>query len=217
MRRLAPVARALTIGLFFGSISCFARSAAANDPLDTSYGRVDGDMSVVMGAGVTLAPRLPRPSLDLRLRYLDTLGLFTTYEEGFGADTAPDRVLAGGIELRPLFLGRWLQGYEWGSPRPDLLLDSVGLELGAFFAQPRDHGFGSKKGIEAGLGLEIPLMERAKGVWIGLHGGARWSDDLFEGQAIASPADRSLYLAITFSWHVYVGAHAVDIGDVRIE
>ncbi len=191
--------------------------AYASDPLDTSYGRVDGDVSLVFGLGATIAPRAPRPAADFRLRYLDTLGAFATYEESFGIDTEPRRLLAFGAELRPLFLGRWLQGYELGSARADLLLDSLGLEIGAFFAQPKDRTFGDVRGLQAGIGVEVPLMERAEGPWVGFHGGARWSDDVFEGAPVGSPADRSLYLTITLSWHVYVGAHVVDVGDKRTE
>ncbi|MGH7282342.1 MAG: hypothetical protein ACRELY_12505 [Polyangiaceae bacterium] len=208
---------ALAICVFFGCISCWATTSAASDPLDTSYGRVDGDVSLVMGAGVTLAPRTPRPSVDLRLRYIETLGVFWDYEESFGITNDPSRVMSLGMELRPLFLARWLQGYEFESARPDLLLDSVGLELGAYFAQPDGRGFGARQGLQAGLGVELPLMTRAKGIWIGLHGGARWSDAVFEGADVQSPSDRSLFLSITLSWHVYFGTHVVDAGDVRIE
>src|SRR5512135_3248289 len=93
--------RHLTICLFFGWISCWSATSLASDPLDTSYGRVDGDVSLVMGAGVTLAPRVPRPSIDLRLRYIETLGVFWNYEESFGISNDPSRVMALGMELRP--------------------------------------------------------------------------------------------------------------------
>ena len=217
MRRFARFSGLSSLAAF-AAVSALSTSASASNPLDTSYGRVDGDVSLVFGLGATLAPQAPRPAADFRIRYIDTLGAFATYEESFGIDTDPRRVLAFGAELRPLFLGRWLQGYEFDSPRLDLLLDSLGFEIGAFFAQPQHAGsFGDTRGLQAGLGLEVPLMERAKGIWLGFHGGARWSDETFEGGPIGSPNDRSLYLTITLSWHVYLGAHVVDIGDTRIE
>ena len=79
------------------------------------------------------------------MRYLETAGLFLTYEDGaiFGNAAEPVRVLAGGLELRPLFLGRWLTGRELGNARLDLALDSLGLELGGFFAQPQAGSFGA--------------------------------------------------------------------------
>ena len=192
----------------FGSIS-----ARAEDAGDTAYGRVDGDLSVVVGVGATLAPRAPRPSAELRLRYLDTIGVFCTYEDSLGIDTDPRRVLTGGLEVRPLFVARWLQGHELGMDRLDLLIDSFGLELGAFFPQPAGGQFQSTPGLQAGLGLEFPILAQANGPWIGFHGGGRWSNDVFDGADVVTPNDRSLYLAITLQWHAFFGAHVVDFGD----
>src|ERR1019366_4742582 len=91
MRRIVSRALAASalVTAFFGSIS-----ARAEDPGDTAYGRVDGDLSVVVGVGATLAPRAPRPSAELRLRYIDTIGVFCTYEDALGIDTDPRRVFA---------------------------------------------------------------------------------------------------------------------------
>ncbi len=195
---------------FFGSIS-----ARAEDPVDSAYGRVDGDLSLVVGLGATLAPRAPRPSGELRLRYLDTIGVFCTYEDSFGIDTDPRRVLAGGLEIRPLFGGRWLQGEELGIDRLDLLIDSFGLELGGFFPQPAGGKFQSTPGLQAGLGLEIPIFRKANGPWIGLHGGGRWSNDALGGGPTETPTDRSAFLSITLQWHAFFGAHVVDYADAR--
>src|SRR5215470_4548251 len=67
---------------------------------DTTYGRIDGDLSVVAGVGVAVGPRSPRAAADLRFRYIETAGIFATYEDGkaFGDSADPVRVLAGGIE-----------------------------------------------------------------------------------------------------------------------
>jgi hypothetical protein len=198
------------ITAFFGSIS-----ARADDPVDGSYGRVDGDLSVVFGLGATIAPRAPRPSAELRLRYLDSVGVFCTYEDSFGISTDPRRVLTGGIEIRPLFVGRWLQGYEFGIDRLDLFIDSLGLELGAYFPQPSQGPFQSPPGLQAGLGLELPIFRNANGPWIGLHGGGRWSNDALGGGKTETPTDRSAFLSITLQWHAFFGAHAVDYGDTN--
>ena len=97
--------------------------------------------------------------------------------------------------------------------RLDLFIDSFGLELGAFFRQPAGGRFQSMPGLQAGLGVELPMFREANGPWIGLHGGGRWSNDVFNGGDIATPNDRSLYLAITIQWHAFFGAHVVDLGD----
>jgi hypothetical protein len=179
---------------------------------DTTYGRIDGDLGVVAGVGITVGPDAPRGSAELRVRYLETAGLFFTYEDGslFGSGAEPVRVLAGGLELRPLFLGRWLTGREIGNARVDLALDSLGFELGGFFAQPQGETFGQRPGFQAGLGLELPLLERASGPWIGLHGGIRFSDEALGGGPTSDPADRAFFLSISLQWHQIVGAHAVD-------
>ena len=182
---------------------------------DATYGRIDGDLAVVAGAGITVGPRSPRGTIDLRMRYLDTAGIFATYEDGklFGDGAEPVRVLAAGIELRPLFLGRWLQDLEFRSARADLILDSIGLEIGGFFAQPIGGSLGSRPGLQLGLGLEIPVLAHASGPWIGLHGGVRWADSALGGDAIVTPADRAMFLSITVSWHQFFGAHVVDLRD----
>ncbi len=186
---------------------------------DTSYGRIDGDLSASLGLGMTIAPRAPRLQADVRFRYIDTIGVYGTYEEGnvLGLHSEPRRVLATGLELRPLFVARWLQGKEWGVPRLDLAVDSFGLELGAFFAQPVGSSFGTRPGLQAGLGFEVPIFARASGPWIGFHGGARWSDAALGGQPLDGPSDRSLFLSISVAYHVFFGGHVVDVGDVAAQ
>jgi hypothetical protein len=182
---------------------------------DASHGRIDGDMSVVVGLGATVAPRGARAATDLRFRYLDTAGVFATYEDApiFGSPSDPKRVIAFGIELRPLFLARWLTNHETGSPRVDLALDSIGLELGPYFSQPVGASFGAKPGLQVGLGVELPVLPHATGPWIGLHGGIRWSDAALSGEVLDGPADRAAFLSITVAWHQFFGAHVVDVGD----
>ncbi|MDB4938846.1 MAG: hypothetical protein JWP87_5818 [Labilithrix sp.] len=194
---------------------CAATAARAADDGDTSHGRIDGDISASVAVGATFGPSAPRAAADLRLRYLWTAGIFATYEDGplFGTSSDPRRALATGIELRPIFLARWLQGLESGNAYLDLTLDSLGLELGAVFAQPQGRSFGSRPGLQAGIGLQIPVLPRATGPIIGLHGGARWSDSALAGRVIEGPSDRALYLLVTIGWQQVFGAHVVDLGD----
>jgi hypothetical protein len=182
---------------------------------DASYGRIDGDMSVVAGAGVTLAPRGVRGTADLRLRYLDTIGVWGSYEDAavFSSGSDPKRLVAFGLELRPLFLARWLKGRELGWDRVDLAIDSLGVEIGPYFSQPVGGSFGDRPGLQLGGGLELPLLRGASGPWIGVHGGVRWSDAAIGGAALRGPADRAAFLSVTLAWHQFFGAHAVDVGD----
>ena len=195
-----------------------ARAADRTDQgNDGSHGRFDGDLAIAGSAGMTVGPRGPRASGDLRFRYLSTAGLFGTYEDGplVGSDAEPRRALAVGLELRPLFLARWATGRELGMPRLDLLIDSLALELGAVFAQPEGARFGARPGLQAGLGLELPFFATASGPFLGLHGGVRWSDAALSGGPLDGPSDRALYLTIAVGWQQLFGGHVVDMGDRR--
>jgi hypothetical protein len=184
---------------------------------DASDGRFDGDIGVVGGVGATFGPRAPRAALDARIRYLSTAGLFVTYEDGplLGGSAEPARAIAFGLELRPLFLARWGTGREFGVPRLDLALDSLGLELGAVFAQPAGARFGGRAGLEAGLGFELPILPRANGPLVGIHAGARWSETALSGGPLDGPADRALYLAVLVGWQALFGSPVIDFDDRR--
>jgi hypothetical protein len=195
------------------SILAFWGGDAGAEDLNPPYGRIDGDVSVVVGAGAVVAPRGPRLEGEVRLRYLDSAGVFAAYEDGLGGSAEPVRLLVSGLELRPLFLLRWLRGMELRRARLDLALDSIGIELGAVLMQPADGDFGSRAGLEVGLGFELPVFADATGPWVGVRGGLRWSNEALANGAAESADERSAYLAITLAWHQLVMAHVVDAGD----
>lgn len=207
--------RAFGLGALAAALVVAVPGAARAAKPDTTYGRIDGDLAVVGGLGATFGPRDPRATVDVRLRYLSTAGLFGTYEDGpiLSSGAEPRRVLATGVELRPLFLARWLTGRELGLARLDLALDSLGFELGAAFLQPAGASFGGKPGLQAGIGLELPVLPSATGPMIALHGGVRWSDAALEGAPLHGPSDRALYLNVALAWQQIFGAHVVDLGD----
>ncbi len=179
--------------------------------------RFTGDLAFAGGPAMTVGPRGVRAGADLRFRYLSTAGLFVSYEDGsiFGSGVDPRRVLATGFELRPLFLGRWATGLELGTPALDLLIDSFGLEVGVAFAQPDGGRFGARPSLQLGIGLELPFFGRANGPFLGLHGGARWSEAALSGGPIRDPSDRALYLTLVLGWQQLFGGHVVDLGDRR--
>lgn len=212
--RVATAASAAALAVSFGA----RPTAAADRPVDPTYGRLEGDLGVVVGAGGVVASRGVRAGAEVRVRYLETAGLFVTYEDGhvFGAALEPESLLAGGFELRPLFLFRWLQGRESRRARLDLALDSIGLELGATVEQPSGGTFASRAGLEVGLGVELPIFETASGPWIAVRGALRWSEARLGGQgsdATQGANDRDAVLAITLGWHQILSAHLVDAGD----
>ncbi len=211
--RVRAVARVLAAScIMHGSA---AAAAEREEKVDTSDGRIEGDLAATLGAGATFGPRSPRAAVDVRLRYLWTVGAFVTYEDGpiVGAAAEPKRALAGGLELRPLFIARWFNGLEWGKPYADLTLDSLGLELGAVFLQPEGASFGARPGLQAGIGFEVPILPHATGPLVGFHGGVRWSDAALGAHPLQGPSDRALYLSITIAWQQVFGSHIVDVGD----
>ena len=203
--RIAPSALALRVGI----------ASAQTATVDPSYGRIEGDIEVAFGAGAVIAPRGPRAEGELRFRYLETAGLLATYEDAgaFGAAAEPPRALILGLELRPLFLFRWLEGHETGRARFDLAVDSIGFEMSAVWQQPSGAGFGSQRGFEAALAVEVPVLERASGPWIGLRGGLRWSERALGSGAVVGADDWQAIVAFTLAWHQVLAVHVVDWGD----
>lgn len=178
---------------------CFSSPSWAGG--DTTYGRVEGALEIAPGVGATLASYGARPTFELRGRYLSMAGAFLTYEEGFAKTVDPRRLISTGIELRPLFWARWLQGREIGQATLDLLVDSFALELGAFFAEPPGRGFASRMGLQAGLGLELPLFGRAEGLFLTAHGGGRFSDGWASAEAPLSGRERAAFVTFGLAWH----------------
>ena len=198
-----------------GGLGALSRDTRGEGLVDASYGRIDGDVTLVAGVGGVVTPGGPRVTGELRARYLETVGLFATYEDGalVGAASDPRRVVAAGFELRPFFLYRWLHGLETHRARWDLFLDSIGLELGMVWAEPEGTSFASRPGVEGGLGVEVPIFPAASGPWVGLHGGIRWSDETLASGSVHTEEDREAYLSITLAWHQVITTHLVDAGD----
>lgn len=182
--------------------------------VDAAYGRLSGDVAIAASAGVAVSgsggaagagAADPRFAGDLRLRYLQTAGLFGTVEAGGGS------VLATGIELRPLFVSRWALGRELGYPRLDMLIDSAALEVGvAFLHDPEPRSRSTARAFQAGLGLELPFFTTATGPLLGLHAGLRWTDASLAGQG--APAG---FVSLTLGWQQIFSGHVVDYEERR--
>ena len=142
---------------------------------DGAYGRLDGDLALsagVSGGAVTNDRVHPAwtgsASLELRARILDSGGIFAIGEWRPEGDS---RVIVG-VDIRPLFLPRFLLGAQTGFRWLDLLIDSIGLDLGAAIG-PFDAAAGAALAI--GFGLDVPLFlpERTSG-GVFLRLGARY-------------------------------------------
>jgi hypothetical protein len=85
-------------------------------------------------------------------------------------DTNGEPAIAVAVDIRPLFLGRFLTDNYTGRSWLDLTVDSIGLELGSWFG-PLNQGAGIA--LVAGGGVDLPLdADGSSGLWLRL--GARW-------------------------------------------
>ncbi len=195
--------------------------ATAASQGDGAYGRLDGDLELGVGVagGVIASERRPVVAVEARARYLQSAGVVLQYEEADAfarAQTLGDyrRGFVAAVELRPLFPIRFLKAMERGPALADLVLDSVGLEVGTFFGA-LDGSPAARAGLHLGLGVEVPLAARASGPWLRLGGALRWTAPRLEGQE--DRGTRFLLLTVGLAWHQMVGAHLVDVGDRSVE
>lgn len=137
-----------------------ASRVARADETDGVYGRLRADtvLSIEASGGLALTVTGPRGALlaTARARALDTAGLFVSYGYAFG--TTRYDALAAGVELRPMMLGRIFSDLEHGPHWLDLLIDSIGIEMGLAWLRPGESWrAGSGLGFVLGSGAELPL------------------------------------------------------------
>ncbi len=176
-----------------------AAAASAQDG-DGVYGRLDtfAIFSVAAGGGVALGDAAGEPrglaTLEARFRMLDSAGLVLAGEL---RPDASSRVLLA-ADLRPVFLLRFLLGNESGDAWLDLLVDSLGLELGVAVV-PLERGTGV--GLALGAGLEIPIWLPARtseGVFVRLAVRHVRSDARDEHGSREGTSDTTFYAALGF-------------------
>ena len=168
-----------------------------------TFGRIEGDVTLVAGPFVALGARAPRFGIDLGVRYASTVGVYGTFEDALGSsEPAPRRVVATGLEMRPLFLARWLTEKEFEKPRLDLTLDSLSLGLGAWWGfDPSPLG---PPGLEARAEIGTPILATPTGPWIAARVTGRWSYGTLLGNTPVGPQDRALVVSIVLRWEQLV-------------
>lgn len=137
---------------------------------DGLYGRFKGDVSFRGSLGLEWDAQVEvgRPLLAAELLAYQTVGLYGSYRRGIGADPV-SHVLSLGATLSPLFLLRWSKAKETGHAYSDLIIDSLGVAVGAHLSTPRSGHFAEDTGLELGLLGAVPLLPRADGPWIRLR------------------------------------------------
>lgn len=209
--RYTSAVRASLLVVFLWVSGALAPSAHAQfEP--AIHGRLDHDMVLTgaIGGGVALNDRVhPDPtgsaSIELRARLVDMAGLMLAAEWRAEGDS---RIILA-ADVRPLFLARWLLGASLHRAYLDVLLDSIGIDLGAAFG-PLDPAFGVAFVI--GFGLDVPLYigPHADGLFLRL--GAR--------HVTAGVTDQSAPRGGTSDWLIYAalgGRFSVASGIVSWE
>jgi hypothetical protein len=190
-----------------------ASTAATADSTDGTYGRLDGDLDLSIGAGPAFARGGATAAAFARAMYLGTAGLYAGYADALGADRPVLRSASVGVGLRPLFLPRWGSDLERGPATLDLALDAFTFDVGALFAAHEGRAAGAVPGIEIALGSEVPLLGQAAGAWIGLRGALQWRPDELACRGEPGSTSTRIFASITLSWHAIVNAHIVDVRD----
>lgn len=143
------------------ALMALGASARAQSSADGVYGRLSGDLvlSVEGHGGVMHTAGGTEGALGaaLRARSLDMTGVALGYDRALGA--ARYDALWAAVDLRPAFFARWASDLERGPRWVDLLLDSLGIELGAVWVRPGADGLRGF-GMVLGGGVEIPLVWR---------------------------------------------------------
>ena len=169
--------------LIVAFVLSLASRASADEGGDGLYGRFDGDvwLSAAVGAGGVFGDGAARSAgtVELRARFLDSVGPFAFVQgDGLFGDASRWRV-GGGLELRPLFLARFLTSNSIGQEWLDVFLDSFSIELGVValgLGEPTSGALGAQQSSAAfvlGTGLDLPIL---LGDWrIALRVGLRWT------------------------------------------
>ena len=217
-------ARAASLAALLGAV--LVPGTARAEDTDGAYGRLDGDMLFIGSVGPALEAGGVVLETHVDLLYLQSVGPYARYTEGFGQDELRvQRSVGAGLELRPLFLARYALDLERGPAHLDLFADSLSLIAGVFWSDPGrrpgprrppvgdDGGLELEPGLELGLGLEVPLLPSGNGPFVGVQALARWPGSYLVGRNDADFLDRGALLVFTLAWHQAFDAGLVDLRD----
>lgn len=168
---------------------------------DGVYGRFKGalDLSWKLGSQVLSSSSSPALSVGGSAHYYSLLGVNLDLIENFAGEQHSSREARFGLELRPLFLPRWILGTERGPAWFDLSLDSVSVGLGGYVQRRGSHDPAVSTGTWASLGAALPLVGNAAGPWLEVRGLYQFPDPEPITRPEAYPS-----LSVYLSWHHFL-------------
>jgi hypothetical protein len=195
--RLRPALAAMVV------LACVLSVSAAADArwppraeADGVYGRFHGDTDVSLKLGGLVSEGRLSGSVGASAHYYSLVGITGDYSENLMTEAAHVRSGALGAELKPLFLPRWLLGFERGPAWLDLAVDSTSVGFGAYLSDS-SRSDDTTRGIWMSLGLGMPILGQATGPWLELRGTRRFPDP---GQ-LGEQAHNALLVYL--SWHQF--------------
>jgi hypothetical protein len=169
---------------------------------DGVYGRLDSDIGLEPGVGITYSRSALLPEINLGATYLSTVGLRLRYADSkFFLDSVNHNrcLTAFGFEVRPLFMARWSEAWEKGPAWLDLTIDSFLLGMGVFWDYDRAK-VSLQRGAEFSTGFGVPLFANDRGPWLRATAALR----LAEGPRFSFET-QSVY-ALTLGWNLTVNS-----------
>ena len=161
---------------------------------DGVYDRFDGDLDLGLALGAELGTAgQAAPSARATAHYFSIAGVYASGRLHAASESAPS-LFGLGVDLRPLFVPRWVKGFETGPGFFDLTLDSLSLSLGAFWAPRERPAPARRSGFEAEIGFGVPLFASARGLWVEARGALRYPDSGRHEQALIA----------ALAWHGFV-------------
>jgi hypothetical protein len=195
-------------------------NARAGDEEDGVYGRLAGDLDLRAHGGLAVLPGNTQVAVGASAHYLSTAGVYVLYTDAPGkTPSGISQSLSVGVDVCPLFLARFAKNLEHSSPFVDLLLDSVGFELGALWDSSRSAAWSVSKrpGVELAVTFAIPLMARAAGLYLAFRAGVRWNPWEMSQEVQPPEANHYAVLSVALGWRQFFRAHLVDVSDERAE
>ncbi len=180
---------------------------------DGAYGRLAGDLLLAGELGVVASGEGPELGARFTTSYVGMAGLYVEYDDGLGRKvSAVARRVAGGVDVRPLFLARFANDLETGPAALDLWVDSFGMSLGAYYAWRNPDACApacSDRGLEFMWHMGLPLLLRANGPIIAVRAGWRWSLVELDGGGFA---DAQPVAMLSLGWQHLFATGMLDFG-----